>query len=483
VNVRAQLMMVMALDKCVGCHTCSITCKQAWTNRDGAEYMWWNNVETRPGTGYPRRWEDQERWQGGWTLDGRGRLALRSGGRLKKLVTIFGNLDMPLIDDYYEPWTYDYERLVTAPPSPLPPTLAPHSRLTGKPMDLRWGPNWDDDLAGSLAPDDPVLPDLEADVLRRYESVFMFYLPRICNHCLNPSCVASCPSGAMYKRAEDGVVLVDQDKCRGWRFCVSGCPYKKTYFNHLTGKAEKCIFCYPVTENGRPTVCSETCVGRLRYIGVVLYDLDAVTAAAETPRPEGLVEAMRQLLLDPRDPRVGAAAERDGVPHEWVLAAQRSPAYALAKELRVALPLHPEYRTLPMVWYVPPLSPVLDALTAAGYEADDPDEVLPAIGDLRVPQRYVAELLAAGDTAPVEESLRRLLAMRTVRRDRQLGRAGADRHAADAGMSADEVDALYRLLALSRYDERYVVPRSRRESAGSRQTLFGRRAAGPEERS
>ena len=195
--VHAQLMMVMALDKCIGCHTCSVTCKQTWTNRDGAEYMWWNNVETRPGTGYPRRWEDQERWQGGWTLDRGGRLALRAGGRVKKLVTIFGNLDMPVIDDYYEPWTYDYEHLVTAPAQAAPPTVTPRSQLTGRPIDLRWGPNWDDDLAGGLQPDDPALGELEAEMVRRYEQVFMFYLPRICNHCLNPSCVASCPSGAL----------------------------------------------------------------------------------------------------------------------------------------------------------------------------------------------------------------------------------------------------------------------------------------------
>ena len=54
----------------------------------------------------------------------------------------------------------------------------------------------------------------------------MMYLPRLCEHCLNPSCVASCPSGAMYKRDEDGIVLVDQDACRGWRYCMTGCPYK-----------------------------------------------------------------------------------------------------------------------------------------------------------------------------------------------------------------------------------------------------------------
>ena len=75
----------------------------------------------------------------------------------------------------------------------------------------------------------------------------------------------------------DGIVLVDQDKCRGWRMCVTGCPYKKVYFNHRTGKAEKCTLCYPRIEVGLPTVCSETCVGRLRYLGLFLYDADRVT--------------------------------------------------------------------------------------------------------------------------------------------------------------------------------------------------------------
>ena len=88
-RVMAQMGMVMNLDKCIGCHTCSVTCKQAWTNRSGTEYVWFNNVETRPGQGYPRRYEDQEKWKGGWVLNRRGRLKLRAGGRVKKL---FGHL-------------------------------------------------------------------------------------------------------------------------------------------------------------------------------------------------------------------------------------------------------------------------------------------------------------------------------------------------------------------------------------------------------
>jgi nitrate reductase beta subunit len=471
-RIRAQLMMVMALDKCIGCHTCSVTCKQAWTNRDGTDYIWFNNVETKPGMGYPRRWEDQGSWNGGWLLDRAGRLRLRAGGRLKKLITIFGNLDLPTIDDYYEPWTYDYSSLITAPHGERTPVATAHSRLTGKPIKLQWGPNWEDDLAGVDGSDDPDAAGLAEQLRLRYEQVFMFYLPRICNHCLNPSCVASCPSGAVYKREEDGIVLVDQDVCRGWRFCVSGCPYKKVYFNHITGKAEKCIFCYPTVEGGLPTICSQTCVGRMRYIGVVLYDLDAVTAAAVTSSEADLVEAQRSLLLDPHDRRIVAEAERAGVPHEWIEAARRSPVYALAKELRVALPLHPEYRTLPMVWYVPPLSPVLDTLTAGGYSADDPDEVFGLISDLRIPVAYVANILAAGKAEHVQESLQRLAAMRTYKRDEQLTGKRDRALARSAGLSEDELDHLYRLLALAAYDERYVVPKARREDAGALQTHY-----------
>ena len=88
-HVRAQVAMVMNLDKCIGCHTCSVTCKQVWTNRPGTEYVWFNNVETSPGQGYPRQWADQARWNGGWELDRKGRLRLKAGGQVKKLLTIF----------------------------------------------------------------------------------------------------------------------------------------------------------------------------------------------------------------------------------------------------------------------------------------------------------------------------------------------------------------------------------------------------------
>ncbi|MGC5364385.1 nitrate reductase subunit beta [Streptomyces sp. DT24] len=460
-RVMAQVAMVMNLDKCIGCHTCSVTCKQTWTNRQGTEYAWFNNVETRPGQGYPRGYEDQDHWKGGWELRN-GRLTPRTGGRARRLARLFANPELPTLDDYYQPWTYDYENLTGAPLGDDVPTAEPLSLIDGRPTAVTWGPNWDDDLGGGPAhlAGDPVLRKMTEKVGLEYEQAFMFYLPRICEHCLNPSCVAVCPSGAMYKRIEDGIVLVDQDRCRGWRMCVSGCPYKKVYFNHRSGKAEKCTFCYPRIEAGEPTVCSETCVGRLRYLGVMLYDPDKVGEAASVTDEKDLYEAQLGCFLDPNDPQVARAAEESGIPHDWVEAARRSPVRALITEYRVALPLHPEYRTMPMVWYIPPLSPVVDALTATGHDGEDPVNLFGAIDSLRIPVGYLAELFTAGDPDPVEAALCRLAAMRSHMRRVNLGEEQDAGIARAVGMDREGIEAMYRLLALAKYDERYVIPTS-----------------------
>jgi len=472
-RVMAQMAMVMNLDKCIGCHTCSVTCKQAWTNRTGTEYVWFNNVETRPGQGYPRRYEDQETWRGGWTLNRRGRLTLKGGGRVKKLFSIFSNPKLPSIQDYYEPWTYDYETLTNAPLQEHTPVARPKSLISGQDMKITWSANWDDNLGGS--PDhgdkDVLLKGIEDKVKFEFEQTFMFYLPRICEHCLNPSCAASCPSGAIYKRAEDGIVLVDQDRCRGWRMCVSGCPYKKIYFNHRSGKAEKCTFCFPRIEVGIPTVCSETCVGRLRYIGLMLYDADKVLEAAATTDEHDLYEAQRSVFLDPNDPAVIAAAEQAGIPRDWIEAAQRSPVHALINTYKVALPLHPEYRTMPMVWYIPPLSPVVSAIQDTGYDAEDRGNLFAAIEALRIPVDYLAQLFTAGDPAPVDGVLRKLAAMRSYMRDINLGRDADESIPASVGMTSAHMYQMYRLLALAKYDERYVIPPAHAEQAHNLEEL------------
>ncbi|HET7627171.1 MAG TPA: nitrate reductase subunit beta [Bacillales bacterium] len=465
-RIKSQVCMVMHLDKCIGCHTCSVTCKNVWTNRPGTEYLWFNNVETRPGVGYPREWENIDRYKGGWTLK-KGKLQLRAGGPITKLAKLFYNPNMATLNEFYEPWTYDYENLIDSPKQDSLPTARPISMITGKYIDQpEWGSNWDDDLAGGseIVPNDPNVQKIQEEIATEYEKTFMMYLPRICEHCLNPSCVASCPSGALYKRDEDGVVLVDQENCRGWRFCMNGCPYHKVYYNWNTHKAEKCNFCYPRTEAGLPTICSETCVGRIRYIGVVLYDADKVKEAASVEDPQELYHSQLSVFLDPFDPEVIEEAERAGINQEWVKAAQDSPIYKMAMKWKIALPLHPEYRTLPMVWYVPPLSPIMSHIE--NEQELVTDGYIPAVDQMRIPMEYLASLLTAGDTSIIRKVLLKLSAMRVYKRKQTVG--GIDDFQTsqllkEADISVEEVEEMARLLAVAKYNERFVIPTGRRE--------------------
>jgi nitrate reductase beta subunit len=414
-DVRAQTAMVFHLDKCIGCHTCSVACKNVWTDRAGAEYMWWNNVETKPGTGYPTMWEDQLNYKGGWRLGSDRSLRLRCQDRLTGLLKLFYNPNQPGLDEYYEPWTYRYNDLFDAPQGDEQPTAVPVSQLTGEVMDIQAGPNWDDDLSGSpvYASNDPNLGALSPDerqVLLDVQSIAMMYLPRICNHCANPSCVAACPSGALYKRGEDGVVLINQDVCRGWRACVAACPYKKIYFNWMTGKSEKCILCYPRVETGQPPACFHSCVGRIRYVGVLLYDADRLPDAMTVPEQD-IVESQRTAILDPHDPSVIAEAERCGVSPEFIETAQKSPVWRYVMEWKIALPLHPEFRTFPMLFYVPPLLPV-SGRTGDGIYGHDAEAFFAGTEKARIPVKFFASLFTAGNTAIVEGVMKKLMAVR-----------------------------------------------------------------------
>lgn len=458
-KIKSQTAMVLNLDKCIGCHTCSIPCKNVWTNRSGAEYMWFNNVECKPGIGYPKKWENQEIHRGGWRLKGE-KLELRAGGRLHKALNIFHNPDLPAIDEYYEPWNYDYAKLIDSPRRRHQPSIRPRSQLTGENIRLKWGPNWEDDLAGlsETGAGDVNFHGLEVSLYLQFRNVFMFWLPRLCEHCLNPACVASCPSGALYKRDEDGIVLVDQERCRGWRYCVSGCPYKKVYFNWKTGRAEKCIFCYPRTEAGLTTLCAHSCVGRIRYVGVFLYDADRIAAAAATPSATDVYPAHLDILLDPEDSEVRKAAVAEGISPNVLAAAERSPVYKLIKRWRLALPLHPEYRTLPMVWYIPPLSPI--------RSHGELEQEVDLIDRLRIPVTYLANLLTAGDERPVRAALKRLAAIRGTMRAMRVDNKADAALLEKVGLSADDAEQIYRLLALARHQERFVLPTAAREHAG-----------------
>jgi len=277
-----QLAMVMDLNKCIGCQTCTMACKMMWTNRNGRDHMYWNNVETQPGQGYPRGYD---KMGGGNDEDGDPDIG-----------------ELPSEEDYGVPWQYNFqESLVDG----TDPWIRPHIKPTS-------GPNWDEDKGAGAHPNS-----------------YYFYLPRICNHCSDAPCLKACPAKAIYKRGQDGIVLIDQDKCQGYQQCIRACPYKKIYFNPSVSRSEKCIFCYPRIEKGVGPACSSQCVGRIRMVGY-------------------------------RDDREGAI-------------------YKLVDQYKVALPLHAEWGTKPNVFYVPPTAP--PAFDKDGKPAGD-----------RIPKHYLEQL-------------------------------------------------------------------------------------------
>ena len=285
-EVKRQLAMVLDLNKCIGCHTCSVACKTLWTSSAGMEHMFFNTVNTMPGEGTPRQWQQM----GGGFRNGEAQ-----SGRL------------PSLGEFGDAWQYNHEDVFYG----------------GKGQDVhlsvqgpapQWGPNWDEDQGGGEFPNS-----------------FFFYLPRLCNHCTHPACREACPRGAIEKRAQDGIVVVNEDRCRGLRHCMEACPYKKLYFNHATRVSQKCIFCFPRIEQGVAPACARQCPGRVRFVG----------------------------YRDDRD----------------------APIWKLVDEWRVALPLHPEFGTEPNVFYVPPGAP-------ARFDADGRiDPTRP-----RIPDEYLVSL-------------------------------------------------------------------------------------------
>jgi steroid C-25 hydroxylase beta subunit len=262
VEPKRQVAMVFDLNKCLGCHTCAISCKTLWTTEEGMESQWWAVVNTMPGRGTPRDWE-----QSGGGFDEQG---VPRSGRL------------PTRAEFGEAWKFNYDEVFHGGQG-----QRVHLKPEGNPS---WGPNWDEDQGAG-----------------EYPNGYYFYLPRICNHCTHPACLEACPRGAIYKRDEDGIVLINEDRCKGYRFCMEACPYKRIYFNHVRGVSQKCIFCFPRVEKGVAPACARQCPGRLRFVGY---------------------------LDDPK-----------------------GPIHKLVKEWKVALPLHPEFGTQPNIYYVPPLAP------------------------------------------------------------------------------------------------------------------------------
>ncbi len=259
-----QIAYIFDTNKCIACQTCSVACKTTWTSGRGQEQIFYNNVETKPYGGYPQAWDVNllqklggQKWTGG-TYEGK---------------TVFEN-------------------------------VPPGERVLGhKPED--------EDYAQANLGEDEVAGDLEKGAhYMGTHHMWMFYLARICNHCTFPACVAACPRKAIYKRREDGIVLVDQTRCRGYQACVAACPYKKVFFNAVTRVSEKCIGCFPLIERGLQPRCVSTCIGKIRLQGFIS--------------------------------RPGKAREDN-------------PIDQLVHIKKIALPLYAQYGTEPNVYYVPPV--------------------------------------------------------------------------------------------------------------------------------
>jgi nitrate reductase beta subunit len=248
---------------------------------------------------------------------------------------------------------------------------------------------------------------------------------------------------------------------------VPACPYKKTFYNWSAGKSEKCILCFPRLEAGQASACFHSCVGRIRYLGVLLYDAQRIHEIAAAA-PDALLEAQRSLILDPFDPGVMATARQNGVPDAVLDAARRSPVFKFVKRWKLALPAHPEFRTLPMLFYVPPFSPVMAAAAGTGAMENIADGFFHDIDAARVPVRYLAALLAGGDERAVRYALRKQKAVRWHRRAETVGdtdAATAQRMLDEADCSVEDADAIYRLTSLATLEDRFVVPPPFREGA------------------
>lgn len=100
-----------------------------------------------------------------------------------------------------------------------------------------------------------------------YPDVWRTFVTSACNHCQTPACLNSCPVNAISKRPSDGIVLIDQERCIGCRYCVWACPYGAPQWNEVTQRVEKCTMCVERIDQGLDPACTTTCVGKaLTYV-------------------------------------------------------------------------------------------------------------------------------------------------------------------------------------------------------------------------
>ncbi len=248
--------------------------------------------------------------------------------------------------------------------------------------------------------------------------------------------------------------------------CVTACAYKKSYYNWNTGKSEKCLLCYPRVESGQAPACMHSCVGRIRYLGVLLYDADKIESVAAS-NDNDLLENQLDIYPDPNDPKVIKAARANGIADSTITSAQKSPVYKFVIEWGLALPLHPEFRTIPNLFYVPPLLPTMAFVENGSYETTS-ESFWGAIEKSRLPMKYLANLFSAGNEKVIETVLKKLMAVRLHRRNETVGDLPEEEVNGpmdEVVMDKDTADAIFRLTSLPLFDERFVIPAAHREEA------------------
>ena len=249
--------------------------------------------------------------------------------------------------------------------------------------------------------------------------------------------------------------------------CITACPYKKVYFNWSTGKSEKCILCYPRLETGQAPACMHSCVGRIRYLGVLLYDADRLEKVASSEEKD-LINNHLDLYLDPGDPEVVRAAKEYGIADSTLEAARKSPVWKYVREWGLALPLHPEFRTLPNLFYVPPMLPTMAQITDNNTYHTTSASLWDTIENSRLPMKYLASLFSAGNTEIIQNILKKMMAVRLHRRSITVGditREEADAALGESGLTSETADAVFRLTSLASFSERFVIPPAHREEA------------------
>jgi nitrate reductase beta subunit len=198
----------------------------------------------------------------------------------------------------------------------------------------------------------------------------------------------------------------------------------------------------------------------------LLYDASKIEDTAKHSDLE-LVDAQRDIILDPFDENVIREAKKNGIADSTIEAAQNSPVYKFVKKWKIALPPHIEYRTLPMLFYVPPMLPVMSAQEGDSVRSLN-DEYFPDFDKARAPIKYLASMFGAGNESHLRYVLKKQSAIRAYRRAITVGDIDllqAEKSLLEADCNPSEADEMYKLTSLCTFDERFVIPAAHREEA------------------